>query len=235
MPKKECDNMIINKGNITIESYSDGFLDAKMYVFYESIDHPWIFVVDPQPIPEVITHLKKLSPSCVYLYLTHEHFDHIRGVNMFKELITCTVICHANCADAIVDAHLNLASYSSAFMIGYSDEEIKKMSAQIDFDYHCYADIALLSSSTSIPFGSHLVQITHTPGHSPGSSCLVINEKLLFSGDSLIPNTAVITRLPRGSKKDYQQITLPYLRSLPTDCILFPGHGEITEHYLPLV
>lgn len=48
----------------------------------------------------------------------------------------------------------------------------------------------------------------------------------LFSGDSLIKGKKVITRLPGGSKKDYQAITLPFLKSLPDDMVVFPGHGE---------
>ena len=65
-----------------------------------------------------------------------------------------------------------------------------------------------------------------TPGHSPGSICILINDKYIFSGDSLVDGNKVITRLPGGSRKDYNQITKPFLEGLSEDSIIFPGHGQ---------
>ena len=66
----------------------------------------------------------------------------------------------------------------------------------------------------------------HIPGHSQGSCCILLNNKVLFTGDSLLAEYPVITRFPGGSSKDYKNISLPFLKSLNPNLVVYPGHGK---------
>jgi glyoxylase-like metal-dependent hydrolase (beta-lactamase superfamily II) len=74
--------------------------------------------------------------------------------------------------------------------------------------------------------GEFEFKVTSTPGHSEGSACYVLNDKLVFTGDTLLEDNAIITRFPGGNTKDYKEIALPYLQSLDKTLIVMPGHGE---------
>ena len=67
--------------------------------------------------------------------------------------------------------------------------------------------------------------LKETPGHSKGSICIFLDEKVMFSGDTLVTGFNTIVRLPGGSKKDFYSITIPYLKQLDEDIVVYPGHG----------
>ena len=70
------------------------------------------------------------------------------------------------------------------------------------------------------------IKCVEMPGHSTGSIGIIIDNKLFFSGDSLLKNVHVTTSLPGGSKKDYRSITVPLIKALPNETLVYPGHGE---------
>ncbi len=91
--------------------------------------------------------------------------------------------------------------------------------------------------------GYHL-SVIHTPGHSPGSSCLYESrEKILFSGDHIIkhitPNPLIEIKRGRLRDPDYQSLKA-YMNSLDKLSRLdvrfvFPGHGEHIEDLRGLI
>ena len=68
--------------------------------------------------------------------------------------------------------------------------------------------------------------VLHTPGHTPGSVCLII-EDAMFSGDTLFAGSCGRTDLPGGDWATIQT-SLHSLAELPGDYRVFPGHGEDT-------
>ena len=73
-----------------------------------------------------------------------------------------------------------------------------------------------------------ILQVLHTPGHTPGSICLYFpEEKVLFSGDTLFHYGYGRTDLPGGN---YGQLidSLEHLFMLPDDVKVYPGHGDFT-------
>lgn len=69
-------------------------------------------------------------------------------------------------------------------------------------------------------------QVISTPGHSEGSSCFMLFNKIVFTGDTLLKNYPTILIFPGGNKDDYANISFPFLRSLSKDSIIMPGHGD---------
>ena len=56
----------------------------------------------------------------------------------------------------------------------------------------------MLEGGSIIKFGSETLKVMHTPGHTPGSICLV-GEKLVFTGDTLFAGGIGRTDFPGGS------------------------------------
>lgn len=70
------------------------------------------------------------------------------------------------------------------------------------------------------------VQITliHTPGHTPGSQCFLVQNRLV-SGDTLFIGSCGRVDLPNSSPEEmYESLTTKLMR-LDDDTVLYPGHN----------
>ena len=66
--------------------------------------------------------------------------------------------------------------------------------------------------------------VYHTPGHTPGSVCLVCGE-VMFSGDTLFAGSCGRTDLPGGSMRQMQQsLSMLAALPLPDTLTVLPGH-----------
>jgi hydroxyacylglutathione hydrolase len=84
-----------------------------------------------------------------------------------------------------------------------------------------------LKDGDIIRVGKLSIRVLHTPGHTPGSLCLLLG-KYLISGDTIFPGGPGKT----GTPADFKQIVKSIqnkLFSLPGDTQVYPGHGEPTE------
>ena len=73
-----------------------------------------------------------------------------------------------------------------------------------------------------IQVGSVPIRTLHTPGHTPGSQCFLV-EDMLVAGDTLFLEGCGRTDLP-GSDPQAMYESLRLLASLPDELALFPGH-----------
>ena len=84
----------------------------------------------------------------------------------------------------------------------------------------------LLSDGDEISVGDLILEVVHTPGHTPGSICFRIGRYLL-SGDTIFSGGPGRT----GAPADFKQITGSITEKifvLPDDTLIFPGHGDST-------
>ena len=82
-----------------------------------------------------------------------------------------------------------------------------------------------LSDGDEIAFGSHILHVIHTPGHSRGSVCFhIADEHILFSGDTLFRQSIGRTDFEGGSMMQIIQ-SLRLLAQLPDETIILSGHG----------
>lgn len=194
-------------------------------------------VIDPLVSPEAEKLLREHDIKELLIILTHEHFDHISGVNSLRALMAgqkesrgCKVLASAGCAEAIKDPAENLSAFFSAVFIKHSEEERLLARTIFDKTYCCEADDNF-HEETEVHWEELTLRLKATPGHSPGSICIEIydtngNLIALATGDSLVQGNKVITRLPGGDRKAYNSITRPYLESFDGDTLVLPGHGE---------
>jgi glyoxylase-like metal-dependent hydrolase (beta-lactamase superfamily II) len=88
-----------------------------------------------------------------------------------------------------------------------------------------HADM-LLNDGEAITFGAIELKVLHTPGHTPGSICFLI-DNYLIAGDTLFPGGPGRTQSPSDFKQIIESITRKILK-LQDDTQVYPGHGEST-------
>ena len=77
-------------------------------------------------------------------------------------------------------------------------------------------------SGDVVAVGDVEIELVHTPGHTPGSQCFLVRDKLV-SGDTLFLDGCGRTDLP-GSDPQLMVESLKRLSKVDDDVILYPGH-----------
>jgi len=71
-------------------------------------------------------------------------------------------------------------------------------------------------------------KIIHTPGHSPGSMCILVNDKRLFTGDTLFNGIFGRCDFPDSDKRKMFE-SLNKLKNLDENILILPGHNYSGE------
>lgn len=201
-----------------IETYSYDLIDSKMYLLLEGNE---AIVIDPFETGQILEDFPDIRIQKVLL--THEHYDHISGVNWVKKMYGSEVICSEACARNLTSPIRNGSKYFNVLFIDKA-QDIKALANQVR-PMTCEADFTF-KDEWQFLWNKHKIKMKATPGHSEGSSCIIVDDKVLFTGDSLLNGIPVITRLPGGNKRDYEHITLKYFNELDTQLQVYPGHGK---------
>jgi len=72
--------------------------------------------------------------------------------------------------------------------------------------------------------GSIMIETIHTPGHSPDSVCFIVNNEIIFTGDTLFVSECGRTDLPGGNNEDMYNSLVKIMREMPDNLIVYPGH-----------
>ncbi|MGH9280621.1 MAG: MBL fold metallo-hydrolase [Acidimicrobiales bacterium] len=84
----------------------------------------------------------------------------------------------------------------------------------------------LVADGEVIDVGRVRLHALHTPGHTPGSTCYLIEgSPVLLSGDTLFPGGPGATRKPYGDFPTIIRSVRDRLFTLPPETIVMPGHG----------
>lgn len=83
-----------------------------------------------------------------------------------------------------------------------------------------------LNDGDIVSFGNIKLEVSHTPGHTPGSLCFKTG-KYLISGDTIFPGGPGKTRSPADLQQIIKSIT-GKIFTLDDDTQVYPGHGDST-------
>lgn len=166
---------------------------------------------------------RNLTPD--YVILTHEHVDHLWGLNALrKQFPDVKIITQESCSNAIGNPKLNKATqyriYATLrFGENYQNEEAKNRK------YCCSPADITFPESYDFEWKGHHFRLIHTPGHSPGSCLIFLDEGMVFSGDTIL-NEVTFLRFDGGDETLFSTITVPIIRAIRPDVQIFPGHGK---------
>lgn len=201
-------------------------INSNMYVLIAGSE---ALIIDPHKNEGLTELLKSKEINKVTILLTHEHHDHTTGVYWYQENFESTLICQQNAAEYIARRQY-LRPTLIAFILGEEDringtciyEDFKKSFVPRQY----YADITYEERYT-LNRNDYIFEFYHIPGHSAGSSLILLNGKYAFTGDSLLKDLPIIIRFPGSNKDEYLKVTYPLLNHLLTsDMTILPGHGK---------
>jgi glyoxylase-like metal-dependent hydrolase (beta-lactamase superfamily II) len=95
------------------------------------------------------------------------------------------------------------------------------------------SDLVLHASGDIVRAGEVEITLIHTPGHTPGSQCFLVDGKLV-SGDTLFLDGCGRTDLPGGDADALYLSLTQRLAAVPDDTILYPGHQYSPDPSAPL-
>ncbi len=158
------------------------------------------------------------------LIVTHEHYDHISGVNAWKAVYDAPLLCSEKCAQRLTDPRKNQARYFEVFCEMQSWMKLDTL-PEIDTSYKCEAD-QTFNIEVVFFWQNHRIRLLEIPGHSPGGIGIYLDEKIFFSGDNLINNCEIELGFPGGSKKQWMEFGQPRIKEIPKGTRIFPGHFD---------
>ena len=197
---------------VNVKTFTYRSLDELMsncYVIYD--DKRRCFIIDPScNYDGVVNYIKenKLKPQGILL--THNHFDHIKGVNRLVKAFDIPIYIHEDDYDGLYDPEINFSAENDMRVV------IDKPAIKVN-DYQVIKGI------------EEDILVMHTPFHSVGSVCYYLNNnKMLFSGDSLfylsIGRNDFKTSDPKRTRESLRKIF-----TLNDDVKVYPGHGISTS------
>jgi glyoxylase-like metal-dependent hydrolase (beta-lactamase superfamily II) len=122
-------------------------------------------------------------------------------------------------------------------MMGYRIEGVRELLSRVDVPVHVNRneaewvrrttdipgpDLIAHDSGDVVKVGAVEIELLHTPGHTPGSQCFLV-DGMLVSGDTLFLEGCGRTDLP-GADPEAMYESLQRLAALPDNTAVFPGH-----------
>ncbi len=156
------------------------------------------------------------------IILTHEHYDHISGVNAWKQLTNAPVLCSKNCGENIRSSRKNMARLFEVFCEIQTWMKLDRI-PEGDETYTCEAD-ETFEDEMEFNWQGHTFHLFEMPGHSSGSIGILLDNRHFFSGDSLIEGRDIELRFPGGSKELWEKLGAPRLARIPAGVHVYPGH-----------
>lgn len=186
-----------------IERLVVGPLETNCYILKSGEE---VAVVDPGGDSEVILEKISVLGGAVKMVInTHGHIDHIAGNKEVVEVTGAKLLIHRLDATIMSAPEGNL-SILMGMMIKASEADI------------------LLEDGDEVVVGEERLMVLHTPGHTPGSICLLAKD-YAFTGDTLFVDSIGRCDLPGGSER-HLRLSLNRLQSLlRREMVLYPGHG----------
>ena len=83
-------------------------------------------------------------------------------------------------------------------------------------------------SGDVVEVGEIAIELLHTPGHTPGSQCFLVQGRLV-AGDTLFLDGCGRTDLPGSDPEAMYESLTTRLARVPDDVVLYPGHLYSTE------
>lgn len=183
-----------------------GFLETNCYVISSENGEESV-IIDPGGSYEAIKkYLVENNKKPVACLCTHGHFDHILDCIKWQKL-GAKIYLHENDVKLFTEEEETFPGRKLGYPTTTPDVFIR------DGEELCFGDIRFT--------------VIHTPGHTRGGVCYVMDDKYIFSGDTIFLHSFGRTDLGGG---DYSELVNSVNRILRMegDRVIYPGHGEAT-------
>jgi glyoxylase-like metal-dependent hydrolase (beta-lactamase superfamily II) len=188
-----------------IDKFICGPLFENCYVISEGSD---CIIVDPGQGFLKASELIKQRYSVKAIFITHGHIDHVDGIKYFNSPIYISK----------EDKNILMDSYKSLYDFFELDYPFSNMNL----------DFKILDDEEEFELIGHKFKVLKTPGHTNGSLCFLMDNKYLFSGDTLFNRSCGRTDFPTGDSEAMQISLNRLVNQLDENIVVYPGHEDST-------
>jgi len=162
-------------------------------------------VVDPAwEIDTIVDTAREAGMTIIGALVTHTHQDHVGG---------------------------SLASWGMPGRIPGVEDLLERVPAKVyvhkaerEFLKGFGSDLVKVDNHDTLRIGRLTLTFMHTPGHTPGSQCFLVDDRLI-SGDTLFIGSCGRTDLPGSDPSEMYYSLTQRLAALPDSTTLLPGHN----------
>lgn len=194
---------------ITIKTFVEGPIDANNYLVIDEESKEAVLIDCSSSREEYIQAVKDSNINLKYILLTHGHFDHILGLNAFKNEFNVEVFMAKE-----DEKQLEFAPQMCSIFTG------NDMTSNIEVKNY-------IKDNDELFIGKTKIKAISTPGHTEGGMCYLIENKL-FSGDTLFQGSVGRCDMPGGDLGTIIKSIKEKLFILPDEIEVYTGHGPKT-------
>jgi hydroxyacylglutathione hydrolase len=195
-----------------IERLIVGSFETNCYVLRSSPSKRDCILIDAGlEADSLIDYLRDNNLTPVAVLLTHGHIDHIAGLDLLRQQYPGLKIYIHRLDERMLEGVDNLSELAGL--------NIQKSKSDFFLEDGSFTDVI-----------SIILEVLHTPGHTPGSVCLYSSEeKVIFVGDTIFAGSVGRTDFPGGSTDQLLNSIKEKILTLPDDTKILPGHGPPTS------
>jgi glyoxylase-like metal-dependent hydrolase (beta-lactamase superfamily II) len=194
-----------------VKTLAVGMFQENCHILYDDTSKEAVAIDPGDEGKRINKFLDKEELTLKAILLTHGHIDHVLAVPSLKDRHNVPIYLHPEDEEL----YHNVSQQGALFGL-----EAPKM-PPID---------QKLNDGESLSVGGFQITSIHTPGHSPGSVCFLVNSEspILFAGDTLFQGSIGRTDLWGGSFEVIQASIREKLYTLPAEIEVYCGHGPTT-------
>ena len=197
---------------IEVTKFTNQQFTSNVFKITSSSNIEEVILIDCGEFDEVSESLT-CSKRLINVFITHYHYDHIYYIQKY------------------IDKYPNVKFYGSLLTL----EGLSNSKQNLSFYHNDSVEISklnyqVLSDGQILPFFNRkTLKALETEGHCEGSFTFIIDD-FIFTGDALIPNIPVVTKLKTGNKIKAKESVEKIKASANKNSIICPGHLAITKY-----
>ncbi len=195
---------VVDEGTLYIKQMELGPMQNFVYLLGDPQTRECVAVDPAWEIDTIVATAQADGYTIKGALVTHTHQDHVGG---------------------------SLASWGMPGRIPGVEELLAKVPARVyvhkaerEFLSGFGSDLAQVDNHDTLQIGRLTLTFLHTPGHTPGSQCFLVDGQLV-SGDTLFIGSCGRTDLPGSDPSEMYYSLTQRLAALPDDTVLLPGHN----------
>lgn len=185
--------------------------DENTYIVFDENSKTGI-VIDPgYECGEIIKAAQEDNINIKYIFITHCHYDHISALEELRENSGALLVSGDKGSINIGDPDINLSPHGLGYYLSAKKSDI------------------ILKDNEKMEIDGLSVKCIYTPGHTNCGVCYLVNDNILFSGDTLFLRSIGRNDLPTGNGSLLEKSIKEKIYILDDNIEVYTGHGKKTS------